>query len=47
MHPYKPSLTLVTFIDGMKDAGQIVTLDDLRTELVKLSIVCREYPKRD
>ena len=34
---------LVAFIDDLKDAGKIETLDDLRTELVKLALVCKQY----
>ena len=38
---------LVLFIDEMKDTGQIETLEDLRAELVKLSLLCREDGKYD
>jgi hypothetical protein len=38
---------LVAFIDDLKDSGKIETLDDLRAELVKLSLSCREYAGRD
>jgi len=34
---------LVAFIDDLKDTGKIETLEDLRAELVKLSLSCREY----
>ena len=34
---------LIAFIDDLRDAGKIETLDDLRTELVKLALVCKQY----
>lgn len=34
---------LVAFIDDLKDSGKIETLEDLRAELVKLALVCKQY----
>lgn len=33
----------VSFIDELQESGRIITLDDLRAELVKLALSCREY----
>lgn len=36
---------LIDYVDELRDAGQVTTLDELRAELVKLALVCREYPE--
>ena len=38
---------VVTFIDELRDAGKVETLDDLRSELVKMSQACRVYTREN